>query len=158
MLISRPPPAIAELVDRAIAHTPFIAEITAIKPHDLRICAELAAELAAEHWERENDMIPGAAVGPELVADVADALVAHGQTVRDASDNALYHGHAKLERSIAALGALRRSVAGTLPLAHAESLMDDIEDDMAAVGVKLTRALGVFEIEIARIELAAEPV
>jgi 4-hydroxyphenylpyruvate dioxygenase-like putative hemolysin len=150
MLLTRIPPTVAELVARAIASTPFVAEATGDNPHDMRICAELCAELAAEQWEREH----GASAG-ELHTEVADALVAHASALRDANDNALYQAHAKLERSMALLAGARNSIKGVLPLAAAERLMDNVETHFDHIRVALTRAAGVFESAIDRIEWAA---
>lgn len=155
MLIARILPTVAELVALAIASTPFVTEATGDDPHDLRISAELCAELAAEHWERERGAIPGVTIPPELTAEAAEALQAHGQTLRDANDNALYQAHAKLERSISALGHARRSIAGTLPLAAAEALMCGVETHFDHIRIALTRAAGVFESAIDRVEWAA---
>ena len=55
---------------------------------------------------------------------------------------------ARLDRSIVALTALRGSINGTLPVAAAETLMDDIEDHLNIIGVKLKRALAIVETEI----------
>jgi hypothetical protein len=49
----------------------------------------------------------------------------------------------RLELSIAALAVMRAAITGTLPLAAAEDMMDDIEDHMDIVGVKLKRALDI---------------
>jgi hypothetical protein len=155
MLLTRIPPTPAELVALAIARTPFVTEATGDAPHDLRISAELCAELAAEHWERERGAIAGVTIPPELTAEVAEALEAHGQALRDANDNALYQAHAKLERSIALLAGVRRSIAGTLPLAAAEALMDHVETHFDSIRVAMTRAAGVFESAIDRIEWTA---
>jgi hypothetical protein len=155
MLLTRIPPTVAELVAHAIASTPFVAEATGDNPHDMRICAELAAELAAEHWERERSAIAGVTIPPELITEVADALVAHASALRDANDNALYQAHAKLERSMALLAGARNSIKGTLPLAAAECLMDNVETHFDNIRIALTRAAGAFESAIDRIEWAA---
>ena len=67
----------------------------------------------------------------------------------------LYAGAAKLERCLSRYTALRCSIEGTLPIPAAEALMDDIEDYLDVIGVKLKRALTVFEGEIGRAEDAS---
>jgi hypothetical protein len=74
---------------------------------------------------------------------------------RDARDNSLYQGHAKVTGAISALAALKRSLGDRLPLAEAESAMDDIGDHLDAIGGKLARALAVFDAAITEIEEAA---
>jgi hypothetical protein len=155
MLITRILPTVAELVALAIVKTPFVAESIGPDSHDLRISAELCAELAAEFWENERGAVAGVTISPDLTAETAVALEAHGRTMRDASDNALYQAHAKLGRAIALLATAQRSVAGTLPLAAAEVLMDGIEDDFANIRVALTRAAEVTGNAIDSIEWAA---
>ncbi len=67
-----------------------------------------------------------------------------------------YAACAKLDRSIACLAALRRSIDGALPHPAAEALLDDIEDHFDIVGVKLKRALAIMQTEIEHIEALEE--
>jgi hypothetical protein len=154
MLCPHPPPSVADLVAIALVHTDFLQEINLATPHDLKICAELSAELAAEHWERSTDTVVGV-LESELTGDVVIALVAHATTVRDASDSALYHATARMERAIAELAKARGATAGTLPIAAAEALMDGIEDHFDAIRVALTRSRDVLQVAIDQIERAA---
>jgi hypothetical protein len=158
MLITRIPPTVAELVARALAATPFLVEATGNNAHDLRISAELCAELAAEDWERTHRTLIGAVVPPELISEVADALVAHAVELHTASDRALHQAHAKLERSLSDLKAARTSINGTLPLAAAEALMEHVEDHFDSIRIALTRAAEVFATAIRRIEMISETV
>lgn len=155
MLISHLPPTVPELVARALTSTPFLAEAMGATAHDLRISAELCAEQAAEHWEREVGGIPGATAPWELSIEVADGLVAHAMSRRAANDNALYQSHAKLERSLSCLATARCSIKGTLPLAGAEAMLDEVETHFAHIRIALTRALGILGKEIDLIERAA---
>jgi hypothetical protein len=68
------------------------------------------------------------------------------------TEDAIYDACAKVERSIATLAALRTGIAGALPIAEAESLMDDVEDYLDILKVKFARALDVFHAAIERIE------
>ena len=117
MLCPHPPPSVADLVAIALVNTDFLTEINLATPHDLQICAELSAELAAEHWERSTDTVVGV-LDSELTGDVVIALVAHAATVRDANDTALYHATAKVERAIAEL-AKARCIVSNRPVSTA---------------------------------------
>lgn len=155
-MFTPPPPTIAELVARALTATPFLAEATGATAHDLRISAELCAELAAEHWECERGTIVGVAVPWELTGEAADALEAHGRSLRAANDNTeLYAAHAKLERSLAHLATARSSIKGTLPRTAAEEMMEEVEDHFSHIRIALTRALGILRKEINLTERAA---
>jgi hypothetical protein len=154
-MLTRTPPTVADLVARALTATPFLREATGATSHDMRISAELCAELAAEDWEREHGAITGAAVPWELSADVANGLVAHALSRRAANDNALYQSHAKLERTLAAVAAAKCGIKGTLPVDAAEAMLDDIETHFAHIRVALTRALAILGKEIDLIERAA---
>lgn len=69
-------PTIDDLVDRAIAQTPFVQEITAAPlPLHIWIAAEIAAELAAEHWEQETSRPIGMTVPTPLINEVTATLV-----------------------------------------------------------------------------------
>jgi hypothetical protein len=57
----------------------------------------------------------------------------------------------RLERGTEALASLDRAITGRLPVAEAESLMDDIEDHMAAIKAKLAGAHGIIGAEYDRI-------
>ena len=81
MLCLHPPPSVADLVAIALVHTDFLHEINLATPHELKICAELSAELAAEHWERSTDTVVGV-LESELTGDVVVALVAQARAVR----------------------------------------------------------------------------
>lgn len=157
MLNTRTPPTLAELVARAISKTPFVTEAVGDSPHDLRVTAELCAELAAEHWEREEGALIAATVPWELTTEVAEALKAHGQDLRDANDNALYTSHGRLERSLALVATARNSIHGILPLAAAEAQLTEVETHFDHIRIALTRARDVFTSAIDRIEAAAEP-
>lgn len=155
MLLTRIPPTVAELVARALTATPFTSEATGANPHDLRIGAELCAGLAAESWEADRGALIGLSIPPELITEVADALEAHGKTVRDASDNALYAADAKLQRSLACLSTARSSIKGSLPIAAAEALLTEVETHFDHIRIAVTRALAILEVEIDKIEWAA---
>jgi hypothetical protein len=154
-MLTRTPPTVAELVARALTATPFLAEATGATSHDLRISAELCAELAAQNWEREQGVIVGASAPWELSIEVADSLVAHALSRRAANDNDLYQSHAKLERTLAAVATARSSIKGSLPVAAAEAMLDEVETHFAHIRIALTRALGILSKEIDLIERAA---
>jgi len=145
-------PTVPDLVRRAVDCTRFVAEVTAADPLDLTIAAELAAQLAAERWERAAGKLVGLTVPPELVTQVVAALIVHGTRLQE---KAVYAAHAKVERSLSALGAVRFSIAGRLPIPEAEALVDDVEGYLDIIGVKLKRALQVLTVAIERQEAAA---
>jgi hypothetical protein len=152
MQLTRLSPTVAELVALAIARTPFLSEATGEAPHDLRITAELCAELAAEHWERTHGVSLRETVPSELTTEVADALVSHAEALSEADDNALYQAHAKLERSLAKLATARVSIKGTLPLIAAERLMANVETHFDHIRIAQTRARDILKAAIDRIE------
>lgn len=154
MLMTRPPPTVAELTAYAIHATTFVTEVTGDEPHELRICAELAASIAGEKWESAHQVLT-ATLPADLIAETATALEAHGQALRDASDHALYSTHARIERTLAAVAAVRSSFRGVLPLAAAEALVADVETHLDHVRIALTRARDIFAVAIDRIEWAA---
>lgn len=61
------------------------------------------------------------------------------------NESAIYAGCAKLERSLAALAVLRSMVKGPLPIAAADSEMDDIDEHLDAISAKLTVARSLHE-------------
>jgi hypothetical protein len=61
---------------------------------------------------------------------------------------ALMDANTALGRSLAALAAIRSGLRGTLPLATAEALMDDVEDHLNIVGVRLNRASELLQAEL----------
>lgn len=154
MLCPHPPPSVADLVAIALVHTAFLREINLAGPRALQICAELSAELAAEHWERSTDTAVGV-LGSELTGEVVIALVAHAATVRTASDSALYHAAHRVERAITELAKARGTALRTFPIAAAEALMDGVEDHFDAIRVALTRSQDVLQVSIDQIEQAA---
>jgi hypothetical protein len=155
MLITRPPPTVADLTDIALRETRFVTETTAENLNNLRICAELAAGIAAEKWEAAHQAPIGETLPPDLIAEVAAALQTYGETKRATAAAALYAAHVKLERSIATLATARSSIDGVLPLAAAESLMDNVETHFDHIRVALTRARELFDAAIDRAEWAA---
>ena len=68
----------------ASAHTAFMAEIAIAAPHEMRVRAELAAELAAEHWERANGHPPAETVPSDLTRRVAALLLHNARTMHAA--------------------------------------------------------------------------
>jgi hypothetical protein len=155
MLTAKPPPTVAELTDIAIRQTRFVTEVTAEFPHSLRICAELAAGIAAEKWEAAHEAPVGESLPPDLIAEVAAALQTYGETQRAAAAAALYAAHEKLEHSIATLATARSSIDGALPLPAAESLMDNVETHFDHIRIALTRARELFDAAIDKTEWAA---
>lgn len=148
------PPSSADLVAIALRHTDFLKEIGAASPNQTQICAELSAELAAEHWELTNGA-PIGTLGPSLTSDAVPLLVAYAKTMRHASDSALYNAVAKINRSVTKLAEARSAAADTLPLPAAEALMDGLEDHFDAIRVALTRAQDVLLLTIDQIEAPA---
>jgi hypothetical protein len=148
-------PTIPELVARAMTGTRFLAEIAARSPHDLRCCAELAAQLAAEQWETETGAPAAETVPHDLTIQVAASLIAHGERHHGPVENALYANEGQLQRSIAALGALQAGIRDTPPLAAAEeALMDVAADRLDEAGAALRGVLALLEAEIDRVERA----
>ncbi len=78
MHLSRHPilPTVDDLVRRAIATTRYVAEVTGDEPLDIATCSELAAQLAAENWEREVSAAVGATVPHDLVTAAGSAIAA----------------------------------------------------------------------------------
>ena len=147
MLIAPTLPTVAELVDRALADTDFVAEITANQPHELRICAELAAERAAEAWERAAGL-PVCSLPPALTDQVAGLLLRQGTSLRETGQSTLSGRRAMLEGSIADLVALRRGIRCSLPPAGAGALMADLESKLDSISVALCRALDALDATI----------
>jgi hypothetical protein len=142
------------LVAIALVHTGFLREIVHATPHELQVCAELSAELAAEQWERSTDTVVGV-LPAELTGEVVTALLSHADTARIASDSALYHAFGRLERALTKLAEARASAKGTLPIAAAEALMDGAEDHFDALRVALTRSRDVLQVAVDQIEDSA---
>ena len=67
----------------------------------------------------------------------------------------LYDATARLEQAIEAMGNVRRCIVPRLPVAEAEALMDDVEDQIDALRAKFGAALDLLEAESARLHLAA---
>ena len=154
MLIAPTLPTVAELVDRALADTAFLDEITADEPHELRICVELAAERAAEAWERAAGLPIASTLSSTLTDQVAHALLRQSKSLRKAGQCTLSGDRAMVERSIADLATLRRSIRRSLPLTAAEALMSDIERQLDSIRLALHHALAGLD---AAIEAAAVP-
>lgn len=72
------------------------------------------------------------------------------------ADRALYTAAAALEKSLAALSALRRAIPGRLPLADAEAHMDDTETHLDALARKLADALAPITTALDVIQEAEE--
>ncbi len=152
MLITRIHPTVPELVARALTDTAFLTQITAARPSLIAAFAEISASLAAEHWEAERHTLIGLTLPPELIADVAQALVAHADELSRVREAELYATHGKVERALAALALARTAINFPLPLAAAERMMDDTEHNLDLVRISLTRAQGILQSAIAQIE------
>ncbi len=147
-------PTVAELVDRALADTAFLDDIIADEPHEMRMCAGLAAERAAQAWERTGGLTVGT-IPPALTDQVATVLLRRSKSLRQAGERTPAGGRAMVERSIADLATLRRGIRRALPLAGAAGLMDAIERQLDGIGAALHRALAGLD---AAIEQAAATV
>jgi hypothetical protein len=153
MHVTRVLPTVAQLVTRALGNTPFLAEISVEiaenEPYNLTICAELAAELAAESWERDHDALVGVTISHALTAEVAVALADHGRTLHAEHEATLYDTNARMELFIGTAARLRRDIAeARLPGVR----LDGIAEDIGACVAKLQVALGPVETAIDRLE------
>lgn len=74
-----PQPTVADLVDRAIADTDFLGDLT---PNvDVLALASICADQAAEYYEDSRDVLPGS-VAPELVLAARDVLAGLAEALR----------------------------------------------------------------------------
>ena len=151
MLITRVPPSVAELVHRALADTSFLSQIAGAPAHLVKTYAEIAASLAAEQWEAERRELIGLSLPLELIAEVAQALVAHATELPEVKEAELYAAIMKVERALDGLASARSDIKGKLPLAAAEAFMDDVEHHFDVLRIKLTRARDVMQSTIDRL-------
>jgi hypothetical protein len=154
MLITRIPPSVAELVHRALADTAFLSQIAGAPPHLVVTYAEISASLAAEQWEAERRALIAATLPLELIADVAQALIAHPDTLRVQRETALYAALERVEAMVGVVAGLAALMKGEMPVPSAERQMDNVEGDLDRVRVALNRAMEELLHEIDAVEEA----
>jgi uridylate kinase len=152
MHLQRILPTPAQLAASAVANTAFVAEITI--GASITTCSELCAELAAEAWETERNAIVGATIPWQTTAATARILADQGAALRHLNVEALYAADARIEKALATLASVRRTLADPLPLTDAAAETDGIDDELGGVVAKLKRASMVLGIEIDRAEVA----
>lgn len=70
----------------------------------------------------------------------------------DNEERRIYDGSQRMSDALSQLRALRESVDGRTPLSDAANALDGIEDEIASIEKKVSRALAILDAEITRIE------